>query len=82
MCMPSHQQPPWASDGEAAGLPMQENHYDYSRVAQHALVLGPSGHIQIDSCLPNLLIQPFNQTPHNLNLQAWQSGQFLQVVPQ
>ena len=33
------------SSGEVAGLPMQENHSDCSRVAQHALVLGPSGHV-------------------------------------
>ena len=75
MCMPPHQQPSWASGGEAAGLPMQENHYDYSRVAQHALVLGPSGHVQPDPNLPSLLMQPFNQTPHrnltNLKLHVW-----------
>ena len=32
--------------GEVARLPMQENHSDCSGVAQHALVLGSSGHIQ------------------------------------
>ena len=31
---------------EVTGLPMQENHSDCSRVAQHALVLGPSGHVE------------------------------------
>ena len=36
------------SGGEVAGLPMQENHSDCSGVAQHALVLGPSGHVQSD----------------------------------
>ena len=36
------------SDGKVAGLPMQENHSDCSGVAQHALVLGPSGHVQSD----------------------------------
>ena len=77
MRIPSHQQPSWGSGGDAAGLPMQENHYDYSRVAQHALVLGPSGHVQPDLNLPYLLTQPFNQTPHihrnhtNLSLHAW-----------
>ena len=50
------------SGGEAAGLPMQENHSDCSGVAQHALVLGSSGHLQ--PILPNLLTQPFNQIPH------------------
>ena len=34
------------SGGEVAGLPMQENHSDCFRVAQHALVLGSSGHVQ------------------------------------
>ena len=34
------------SGGEVAGLSMQENHSDCSGVAQHALVLGSSGHVQ------------------------------------
>ena len=34
------------SGGEVAVLPMQENHSDCSGVAQHALVLGSSGHAQ------------------------------------
>ena len=36
------------SGGEVAGLPMQENHSNCSGVAQHALVLGSSGHVQPD----------------------------------
>ena len=40
------------SGGEAAGLPMQENHSDCSRVAQHPLVLGSSGHVEPDSLVP------------------------------
>ena len=66
------------SGGEAAGLPMQENLCDCSRVAQYALVLGSSGSSQIPLSLPNLLnllTRPFSQTPHrnlpNLNLNAW-----------
>ena len=47
------------SGGEVAGLPVQENHSDCPRVAQHALVLRPSGHVKPDSPvpanLPNLL---------------------------
>ena len=39
------------SGGEAAGLPMQENHPNFTRVAQHAFVLGPSGHVNPDSCV-------------------------------
>ena len=34
------------SGEEVAGLPMQENHSDCSGVAQHALVLASSGHVQ------------------------------------
>ena len=33
------------SGGEAAGLPVQKTHSDCPGVAQHALVLGPSGHV-------------------------------------
>ena len=65
--------------GEAAGLPMQENNSDCSGMAEHALVLGFSGHVQPNNLslpsLPNLLTQPCNQIPHrnlsNLNLHAW-----------
>ena len=31
--------------GKVAGLPMQQNHPDCSRLAQHVLVLGPSSHV-------------------------------------
>ena len=34
--------------GEVAGLPMQQNHTDCTAVAQHALVLGSSGHVHSD----------------------------------
>ena len=64
------------SGGEVVGLSMQENHSDCSGMAQHALVLGSSAHVQPNPTEPpNLLTQPFNQTPHrnllNLNLHAW-----------
>ena len=36
------------SGGEVAGLPMQQDHSDCSRVAQHALVLGSSDNVQSD----------------------------------
>ena len=36
------------SGGEVAGLPMQQNYTDCTRVAQHALVLGSSGNVQSD----------------------------------
>ena len=38
---------------------MQENHSDCSGVAQHALFLGPSGHVQSDPTEP-VLAQPVN----------------------
>ena len=64
------------SGDEAEGLPMQENHSDCTRAAQHALVLGPSGHVKPDLSVPaNRLTQLFNQILHrnlsNLNLHAW-----------
>ena len=48
------------SGGEVAGLPMQESHSDCSGVAQHALVLGPSDHVQSDPTEPAFLAQPVN----------------------
>ena len=36
------------SGGEVAGLPMQQDHSDCPRAAQHALVLGSSGNVQSD----------------------------------
>ena len=41
--------------GEVAGLPMQQDHSDCPRVAQHALVLGSSGNAQSD---PSVSAQP------------------------
>ena len=46
--------------GEIAGLPMQENHSDCSGVAQHALVLGSSGHVQPNPTEPAQPAKPFN----------------------
>ena len=37
------------SGGEAPGLPLQQNNSDCSRVAQHALVLGPGSNVKPDS---------------------------------
>ena len=67
------------SGGEVVGLPMQKNHSDCSGLAQHALVLGLSDHVESDPTEPGLLAQPvntvFNQIPHrnltSLNLHAW-----------
>ena len=44
------------SGGEVAGFPMQENHSDCSGVAQHSLVLGPSGHVQPNPTEPAQLV--------------------------
>ena len=46
------------SGGEVAGIPMQENHSDCSGVAQHALVLGSSGHVQPNPTEPVQSAQP------------------------
>ena len=46
--------------GEVAGLPMQQNHSDCPGVAQHALVLGSSDHVQPDSTEPASIAQPVN----------------------
>ena len=50
------------SSGEVAGLPVQENHSDYSRVAQHALVLRHRDHVEPNSTVPALPAQPVNST--------------------
>ena len=59
-------------------FPMQNNNSDCSGVAQHALALGPSDHVQSDPTEPALLAQPVNtalqsdpsQKSDNLNLHA------------
>ena len=48
------------SGGEIAGLPMQENHSDWARVAQYALVLKSSGHVQPDPTESAKSTQPAN----------------------
>ena len=54
---PSHRQPIWAS-GEAPGLPLQQNNSDCTRVAQHALVLGPGSNIKPDPTVSAQHTQP------------------------
>ena len=46
---------PGQSCGEVTGLPLQQNHSDCTRVAQHALVLGSSGNVQ---SYPSVSAQP------------------------
>ena len=53
------------SGGEVAGLPVQENHFDCSRVAQHDLVWGSSGHVQ-----PNPIESTQSAQPVNTALQS------------
>ena len=48
--MPSPSSQFLQSGGEVTGLPMQQNHPDCSRVAQHALVWGPS--VEPDPIVP------------------------------
>ena len=75
LCLPTSSH--LGQSGEVAGLPVQENHSDCSRVtlgpSDHVepdtiVVLGPSGHVEPDPFflpnLPNLLTQPFNQILH------------------
>ena len=50
------------SGGEVAGLPLQENHSDCSGVAQHALVLGFSDHVQSGPTEPAQPPQPVDTT--------------------
>ena len=67
------------SGGEVTGLPVQENHSDCPRVAQHALVLGLSDHVQSGPSQPAQPAQSVDttlqsdpsQTLINLNLHAW-----------
>ena len=40
------------SGGKAKRLPVQENHSHCTMVTQHALVLGSSGHVKTDRCVP------------------------------
>ena len=47
-----------ARGGEVAGHPMQENHCDFPGVAQHALVLGHSGHVQSNPTEPAQSVHP------------------------
>ena len=49
------------SGREVARLPMQENHSDCSGVAQHALVLGPSDHVQPNPTEPAQSAQPVDR---------------------
>ena len=67
------------SGGETTGLPLQQDHSDRPRVAQHALVLGSGGNVQSD---PSVSVQPAQsgistiqpdpaQELSNLNLHAW-----------
>ena len=50
------------SGGEVTGLTLQENHSDCSGVAQHALVLGSSDHVQSDPTEPSQPAQPVDTT--------------------
>ena len=46
------------SGGEAPGLPLQQNNSDCSRVAQHALVLGPGSNVKPDPTVSAQHTQP------------------------
>ena len=69
------------SGGEVTGLPVQENHPDCSGVAQHALVLGPSDHVQsgppqsaqpVDTALQSdPPLRPGFDPHHGLKWESW-----------
>ena len=46
------------SGGEVAALPMQKNNSNCTRVAKHALVLGPSDHVRSNPIEPGQPAQP------------------------
>ena len=46
------------SGGEATGLPLQQNNSDCTRVAQHALVLGPGSNVEPDPTVSAQHTQP------------------------
>ena len=48
--------------GEVTGLPVQQDHTDCTRVAQHAIVLKPSGYIQSDPTVPAQYAQSADST--------------------
>ena len=50
------------SGGEVAGLPIPKADHYCRRVAQHHMVLGPSGNVQPDSIAPTLTAKPFDST--------------------
>ena len=50
------------SGGKVAGHPMQETYSNCPRVAQHALVLGPSVHVQPDPTMPAQPTQSIDTT--------------------
>ena len=58
ICLPTSSH--FGQSGQVEGLPMQKNHSDCSRVAQHALVLGSSDHVQPNPTEPALSAQPVN----------------------
>ena len=63
------------SGGEVTGLPLQQDHSDCTRVAQHALVLGSSGNVQSDpSVSAKLRLLKEDQPDPSMR----QSGPFLQ----
>ena len=67
------------SSGEVAGLPVQKNHSDCFRVAQHALVLGSSDHVQPDPTVP---AQPAQPTIQSDSTQESVKPKFAHMAPQ
>ena len=76
LCLPTSSH--LGQSGEVAGLSVQQNYPDCSKVAQHALVLRPSGHFEPDSIIPaksaqsiDSVIEILHKNLSNLNLHVW-----------
>ena len=69
------------SGGEVTGLPMQKNHSYCSGVAQHALVLGSSGHVQPNPSEPSQSAPPVDSTLQSDPLQKSDKSKFPCMAP-
>ena len=66
------------SGGEAPGLPLQQNNSDCSRVAQHALVLGPGSNVKPD---PTVILSAQHTKPSVSAIQPGPSQEPVESEP-
>ena len=64
------------SGGEAPGLPLQQNNSDCTRVAQHALVLGPGGNVK-----PHPTVSAYHSQPSVSAIQPGPSQEPVESEP-